>query len=261
MIAATRVRKRIGWSALLMALVAAPLLWAQTVETPVRPIQTSGGLLAGKVLPSGVKAWLGVPFARPPVQDLRWQPPQPINWKGVWNADRKMPECIQVLRPHNINHYFGEEATSEDCLYLNIWAPGNSNPDSKLPVVVYIYGGGNTIGSSGIAIYGGEPVAKSGKAVYVNLNYRVGILGFMVHPELTKEQGGHSGNYAYLDQNAAIKWVHENIAKFGGDPSKVVLMGQSAGAMSVKKIVGGNFASSFSSRVGLTMNCVMSTPV
>jgi para-nitrobenzyl esterase len=233
MTVANHIRRRFGVTALIAALLAAPLLWAQTVETPVKPIQTSGGLLAGKVLPSGVKAWLGVPFARPPVQDLRWQPPQPINWRGVWNADRKMPECIQVLRPHNINHYFGEEATSEDCLYLNIWAPASSNPDSKLPVIVYIYGGGNTIGSSGIAIYGGEPVANSGKAVYVNLNYRVGILGFMVHPELTKEQGGHSGNYAYLDQNAAIKWVHENIAKFGGDPSKVVLMGQSAGAMSV----------------------------
>ena len=104
---------------------------------------------------------------------------------------------------------------------------------SNLPVIVFIYGGGGTIGSSGIALYGGEDVAKTGKAVFVNLNYRVGILGFMAHPELTKEQGGHSGNYAYLDQNAALKWVHENIAKFGGDPSKIVIMGQSAGAQSV----------------------------
>lgn len=206
---------------------------AQTVETPTSPIETTEGTLAGKVLSSGVKTWLGVPFAMPPVRELRWQAPQPISWKGVWNADRKMPECIQVLRPHNINHYFGEEATSEDCLYLNIWAPADAHAGSNLPVIVFIYGGGNTIGSSGIALYGGEPIAKTGKAIFVNLNYRVGILGFMAHPELTQEQGGHSGNYAYLDQNAAIKWVHENIAKFGGDPARVIIMGQSAGAMSV----------------------------
>ena len=203
------------------------------VENPIAPLETTEGLVAGTVLPSGVKAWFGVPFAKPPVRDLRWRPPQPISWKGVWNADRKMPECIQVLRPHNINHYFGEEATGENCLYLNVWAPGDSHAGSKLPVIVFIYGGGGTIGSSGIALYGGEPIAKTGKAVFVNLNYRVGILGFMAHSELTKEQGGHSGNYAYLDQNAAIKWVHDNIAKFGGDPDKVVIMGQSAGAQSV----------------------------
>jgi para-nitrobenzyl esterase len=189
--------------------------------------------LSGTVLASGVKAYLGVPFAQPPTQGLRWMPPQPRRWEGVWNADRTMPECIQVLRPHNINHYFGEEASGEDCLYLNIWTPGNAHEGSGLPVIVFIYGGGGTIGSSGIALYSGEFVAKSGKAVFVNLNYRVGILGFMAHPELTSEQGGHSGNYAYLDQNAALRWVHNNIAKFGGDPSKIIIMGQSAGAQSV----------------------------
>src|SRR5206468_4765896 len=117
-------------------------------------------------------------------------------------------------------------------LYLNIWEPAAAKAGSKLPVIVFIYGGGNTIGSSGMANYDGEAVAKRG-AVFVNFNYRVGILGFMAHPELTKEQGGHSGNYAYLDQNAALKWIHKNIAKFGGDPSKVVIMGQSAGAGAV----------------------------
>ncbi len=212
------------------AAVAGPSV-AQVV-TPIAPIQTGSGAVAGKVLDSGVKAWLGIPFAEPPVQDLRWKPPQPIHWQGVWNADRKMPECIQVLRPHNINHYFGEEPTSENCLYMNIWAPGNSNANSKLPVIVFIYGGGSTIGSAGIDLYGGETMAKRG-AVFVNFNYRLGILGFMAHPELTKEQGGHSGDYAYLDQNAALRWIHENIAKFGGDPDKVVIMGQSAGAGSV----------------------------
>jgi para-nitrobenzyl esterase len=223
-------------AALLAAAAAATTLSAEAVEKPLAPIRTQSGLVAGQTLPSGVKAWLGVPFAKPPVQDLRWKPPQPISWKGVWNADRKGPECIQVLRPHNINHYFGEEPTSEDCLYLNIWAPGSATATSKLPVIVFIYGGGSTIGSSGIPLYGGETAAKRG-AVFVNLNYRLGILGFMAHPELTREQGGHSGNYAYLDQNAALRWIHDNIAAFGGDPSKVVIIGQSAGARSVTEQV------------------------
>jgi len=195
-------------------------------------IQTDSGTVAGKLLASGVRAWLGVPFAQPPVQGLRWKEAQPITWLGVYNADRKMPACIQVLRPHNINHYFGEEATGEDCLYLNIWAPPDAKPDSALPVIVFIYGGGGTVGSSGMANYDGEQVARRG-AIFVNFNYRLGILGFMAHPELTLEQGGHSGNYGYLDQNAALRWIQRNIAAFGGDPAKVIISGQSAGAGSV----------------------------
>ena len=151
-------------------------------------VQTDSGAVAGKVLDSGVKAWLGIPFARPPVQDLRWKEAQPTTWNGVYNADRKMPACIQVLRPHNINHYFGEEATGEDCLYLNIWAPPDATAGSRLPVIVFIYGGGGTVGSSGMANYDGEQVAKRG-AIFVNFNYRVGILGFMAHPELTQGAG------------------------------------------------------------------------
>jgi para-nitrobenzyl esterase len=205
---------------------------AQTVERTIAAVKTDGGTLAGKMLPSGVKVWLGIPFAKPPTQNLRWQPPQPMSWSGAWNADRLMPECIQVLRPHNINHYFGEEPTSENCLYMNVWAPANARANSKLPVVVFMYGGGSTIGSSGMASYSGENVAKHG-AVFVNFNYRVGLLGFMAHPELSSEQGGHSGNYAYLDQNAALKWIQKNIAKFGGDPARVLISGQSAGAGSV----------------------------
>jgi para-nitrobenzyl esterase len=196
------------------------------------PVITSGGKVGGTQLPSGVKAYLGIRYAAPPVQELRWKPPQPIKWEGVWVADRKGAECIQVLRPHDINHYFGEEPTSEDCLYLNIWVPATATPSSPLPVIVFIYGGGGTIGSSGIAIYGGEEVARDG-AVFVNFNYRVGALGFMAHPALTQEQGGHSGNYGYLDQNAALRWVHDNIAAFGGDPAKVIITGQSFGAGSV----------------------------
>ena len=208
----------------------------QIVETPVPgdPVGIESGLVAGKVLPSRVKAYLGIPFAAPPVRELRWREPQPVRaWKGVYNADRNMPECIQVLRPHNINHYFGEEASSEDCLYLNVWAPAAAKMGSNLPVIVFIYGGGSTIGSSGMALYSGETVAGRG-AVFVNFNYRLGALGFMAHPALTAESPhGQSGNYAYLDQIAALQWIQRNIARFGGDPRKVVVSGQSAGAGSV----------------------------
>ncbi|MBZ5601421.1 MAG: carboxylesterase family protein [Acidobacteriia bacterium] len=209
---------------------------SQIVETPVPgdPVSIDSGKVAGKVLSSGVKAYLGIPFAAPPVGDLRWREPQPVKaWKGVYNADRRMPECIQVLRPHNINHYFGEEPSSENCLYLNLWAPASAKAGSKLPVIVFIYGGGSTIGSSGMALYGGETVAARG-AVFVNFNYRLGAFGFMAHPELTAESTHRqSGNYAYLDQIAALQWIQRNIAKFGGDPSKVIISGQSAGAGSV----------------------------
>src|SRR5580692_11788230 len=209
---------------------------AQIVEKaiPGDPVAIDTGMVAGKVLPSGIRAYFGIPFAAPPVRENRWREPQPVKaWKGVYNADRKMPECIQVLRAHNINHYFGEEPTSEDCLYLNVWAPATAKSGANLPVIVFIYGGGSTIGSSGMAVYGGEGVAKRG-AIFVNFNYRLGALGFLAHPELTAESPHHqSGNYAYLDQVAALQWIHHNIAKFGGDPSKVVISGQSAGAGSV----------------------------
>jgi para-nitrobenzyl esterase len=222
-----------AFTALCFALLAPLSSNAAPVETPIAPIATSGGAIAGMVLPSKVQAWYGIPFAAPPVQNLRWREPQPISWKGVYNADRKMPECMQVLRPHNINHYFGEEATSEDCLYMNIWAPAGAKAGDNLPVVVFIYGGGSTIGSSGMESYGGQTVAQRG-AVFVNFNYRLGIMGFMLHPALAAESPNKaSGNYAYLDQVAALKWIQANIAKFGGDPAKVVISGQSAGAGSV----------------------------
>lgn len=196
------------------------------------PVMTGAGKLSGTVLPSGVRAYLGVPYAQPPVGVLRWAPPRPMRWEGIWNADRLGPECIQVLRPHDINHYFGEEPTSEDCLYLNVWLPADAKPGTKLPVIAFIYGGGGTVGSSGMPVYSGEFIAARG-AIFVNFNYRIGILGFLAHPELTREQGGHSGNYGYLDQNAALQWIHDNIAAFGGDPGKVIVTGQSFGAGSV----------------------------
>lgn len=225
-------------AAVFRALVATTALWmssaqAQIVENPVPgdPVAVDTGNVSGKLLPSGVRAYFGVPFAAPPTGELRWREPQPrAAWKGVYNADRFAPECIQILRPHNINHYFGEEATSEDCLYLNIWAPASLPRGETAPVVLWLYGGGLSIGSASMPNYGGENLAKKG-VVYITAGYRVGAFGFLAHPELTATSLHHaSGNYGHLDQVAALQWIQRNIERFGGDPNRVTVMGQSAGA-------------------------------
>jgi para-nitrobenzyl esterase len=170
-------------------------------------------------------------MAAPPLRELRWQPPQPApKWNGVFNADRYAPMCLQTLRTRTMNHYFGNEPTSEDCLYLNLWAPPNAE---KLPVIVWIYGGGFNVGSASMANYSGENLARNG-VVRVNLAYRLGALGFLAHPELTHESHhGGSGNYGLMDLIAGLQWVQRNIAAFGGDPSNVTIAGQSAGSMAV----------------------------
>jgi para-nitrobenzyl esterase len=223
------------WLSPLLAVALASGAAAQVVERPAGdPVRTEAGLVAGKALASGVRAWLGVPFAAAPVREWRWRDPQPhAAWQGVWNADRPAPECIQPLRGRSINHYFGEEATSEDCLYLNIWAPPEPAPAGKnRPVIVWIYGGGFNVGSASMANYSGEPLAARG-VVVVNIAYRVGPLGFLAHPDLTAEGKGSSGNYGLKDQIAALQWIRRNIAGFGGDPANVTIAGQSAGSMSV----------------------------
>ncbi len=193
-------------------------------------IRIDSGQIEGKTLESGVRAWFGVPFAAPPVRDLRWKAPQPAErWEGVYHADRFAPMCLQALRSRKMNHYFGNEAISEDCLYLNVWAPPSGE---KLPVIVWIYGGGFTVGSASMANYSGEGLARKG-VVRVNLAYRVGPFGFLAHPDLTREGDGHSGNYGLMDQVAGLEWIKRNIAAFGGDPNNVTIMGQSAGSMSV----------------------------
>ncbi|MET3471212.1 para-nitrobenzyl esterase [Novosphingobium sp. 1529] len=198
------------------------------------PIAVDGGMIEGTTLPSGIQAWLGVPFAAPPLRELRWRAPQPVvPWAGTLHTDRYAPECLQPLRGSLQNHYFGNEATSEDCLYLNIWAPApQAKAAGKAPVVVWIYGGGFNIGSASMANYSGEPMAREG-VVRVNIAYRVGALGFLAHPALSAESGHGSGNYGLMDQIAALQWVKRNIARFGGDPDNVTIVGQSAGAMSV----------------------------
>lgn len=209
---------------------------AALVSTPALadPVKVDGGLIDGKKLASDVEGWFGVPFAAPPVRELRWRAPQPVQpWSGVLHADRFAPMCLQSLRARTMNHYFGNEAISEDCLYLNVWAPkGAAGSGRKLPVIVWIYGGGFNVGSASMANYSGENLAKEG-AVYVSIAYRVGPMGFLAHPQLTAEGNGHSGNYGLMDQVAALQWVQRNAAAFGGDPDNVTIMGQSAGSMSV----------------------------
>ncbi|WP_245653422.1 carboxylesterase/lipase family protein [Sphingomonas pituitosa] len=214
------------------AAAAALVLLSGQHAAPTAPsVQVEQGRIEGIALPSGVDAFLGIPFAAPPVRDLRWKPPQPrASWAGIYHAERFAPECLQPLRGSQQNHYFGEGATSEDCLYLNIWKPHAAR---KAPVLVWIYGGGFNIGSASMANYSGEPLARDG-VIRVNIAYRVGPLGFFAHPELSRESGyGGSGNYGLMDQIAALQWIRRNIARFGGDPGNVTIIGQSAGSMSV----------------------------
>ncbi len=201
---------------------------------PGDPITIETGKLSGTLLDSGVKAYLGVPYAAPPVRELRWHEPMPAKpWKGIFNADTKLTHCYIPLRATTLNHYFGEIRSSEDCLYVNVWTPPGAKAGDKLPVVVWIHGGGFQEGSINFDVYSGEPLAKKG-VIFMGISYRVNIFGNMAHPELTASSGhGASGNYGLMDQIAGLKWIQRNIAAFGGDPAKVTVMGQSAGAMAV----------------------------
>ncbi len=183
---------------------------------------------------SGVRAFLGIPFAAPPVGDLRWRSPQPVKpWKGVRDASKFGPRCMQ--RPIYSDMIFREDGPSEDCLTLNVWtpAPANSAGKAKLPVMVWIYGGGYMAGGSSEPRQDGTELAKKG-VVVVSMNYRLGVFGFFAHPELTAESDRKaSGNQGLLDQTAALAWVKRNIAAFGGDPGNVTIFGESAGSFSV----------------------------
>jgi para-nitrobenzyl esterase len=200
---------------------------SKTAATPV--IATEAGAVSG-VQEDGLSVYKGVPFAAPPVGDLRWRAPAPLtHWTGTRRADAFAPACVQdgVSMP-------GETppAVSEDCLYLNLWTPRKSAKE-RLPVIVWIYGGGYINGSASMPLYWGDRLAQKG-VVVVTIAYRLGPLGFLAHPELTRESAHHSsGNYGLMDQIAALEWVQRNIAAFGGDPKNVTIAGQSSGAISV----------------------------
>jgi len=185
---------------------------------------------------TGIQFYLGVPFARPPVGELRWKAPQPlVPWKGVKETRKFGPRAIQGI-------VFGDmksrsEGLSEDCLYLNVWTPAGRK-DKNLPVLVYFYGGGFVAGDGAEPRYDGESMAKKG-IVTITVNYRLGIFGFFAHPELSAESPYKaSGNYGLLDQAFALKWVQQNVAAFGGDPKKITIAGESAGSISVSYHMG-----------------------
>ena len=202
-------------------------------------INIEGGQIEG-INEDGSTVFRGIPFAAPPVEDLRWKAPQPVSkWDGILKTYKFAPACPQMQM--NIPGRQKIE-TSEDCLYLNIWTPAKLT-NEKLPVMVWIYGGGFALGSTSSPGYSGEQLAKMG-VILVSIAYRVGPLGFMAHPELTAESENHvSGNYGLLDQIAGLKWVQRNINAFGGDPSKVTIFGESAGAISVSMLCASPLAS------------------
>ena len=208
-----------------------PLGYVNAQSTKSVQTKVANGLLEGTTETSGVKSFKGVPFAKPPVGDLRWKAPQPAeNWSGVKKADQfaKSPMQARIFG----DMMFRSGGTSEDCLYLNVWTPAKTMKE-KLPVLVYFYGGGYVAGDGSEGRYDGEAMAKTG-IVSLTVNYRLGVFGFMAHPELSKETSYKgSGNYGLLDQYAALKWVRENIAAFGGDPNRVTIAGESAGSISV----------------------------
>lgn len=213
---------------LLGAALAMSLTNASAAPAPV--VKTPAGAVEGVSEP-GVRAFKGIPYAQPPVGDLRWKPPAPLKpWNGVREAKAFGASCFQPAFPEGSIYKLQITSYSEDCLSLNVWAPENAK---DAPVLVWIHGGALRTGSSAEGMYDGAAMARRG-IVVVSVNYRLGVLGYMAHPELSAESAeGVSGNYGVLDQIASLQWVKDNIAAFGGDPSRVTVMGESAGAMSI----------------------------
>jgi len=220
-----------GALAALLLLFAASAAPARAADSgPV--VDVTGGQIQGRTLDGGKGAvFRGVPFARPPVGDLRWREPMPVvPWEGVRDAGKSGPPAAQPDLGWN---HADAAAGSEDCLYLDVWTPA-AHPKEPLPVMVWIHGGANVAGAGGFdPLYDGRALISHG-VVLVVVEYRLGLFGFFSHPELTRESPHHaSGNYGVMDQAAALKWVRDNIAVFGGDPGNVTVFGQSAGSMDV----------------------------
>jgi para-nitrobenzyl esterase len=194
-------------------------------------VKTDKGQVEGVTEKSGVVSFKGIPFAQPPIGDLRWKDPQAANqWAGIRKCDAFGYNPMQKKVFGDMG--FRSPGMSEDCLYLNVWIPAKKTKE-KMPVLVYFYGGGFVAGDGSEARYDGESMAKRG-IIALTVNYRLGVFGFLAHPELSKESAhGSSGNYALMDQNAALRWVQANIAAFGGDPKRVTIAGESAGSIAV----------------------------
>lgn len=202
----------------------------EKIPSANKAVTVTGGRVQGSLSDNGVLSFRGIPYAAPPVGEWRWKAPQPpIPWKGTRNAEHFGPRPIQ---DSNLLYEFRSTDMSEDCLYLNVWTAARSNQE-KRPVYVFIHGGSFIHGDGSQPAYDGESMAEQG-IVYVSINYRLGVFGFMSHPELSQESGyGGSGNYGLLDQVAALEWIKKNISQFGGDPNRVTIGGESVGAQSV----------------------------
>ena len=217
----------------ILTLVLTLLAGVLFAQQPAR-VAVAEGTLEG-INESGIKTFKGVPFAAPPVGDLRWKAPQPVEkWQGVRQAKEFGPNPMQENIFGDMN--FGTKKMSEDCLYLNIWTPAKTM-DEHLPVLIYFNGGGLMAGSGSEPRYAGDAMARKG-IISITANYREGIFGYFAHLQLSKETTYKgSGNYGFLDQVAAIKWVKDNIAAFGGDPNRITIVGESAGSMSVSALM------------------------
>lgn len=223
--------RQLGRSILAATILLAAVFAGEAAAAADR-VRTANGVVEGAgAQASGVRVFRGIPFAQPPAGDLRWREPRPVgNWPGVRPATKFGPRCMQA--PIFDDMYFRSDAVSEDCLYLNVWTPAKSS-EERLPVLVYFHGGAFIAGAGDERRYDGESMAAKG-IVAVTLNYRLGVFGFLAHPELTKESPHRaSGNYGLMDQAAALRWVRENVAAFGGDPARVTIAGESAGSVSV----------------------------
>lgn len=212
------------------------------IQATAATVTVAQGQLSGVTL-KNVEAWFGVPYAEPPVGELRWRAPLPARvWAGERKADKPPASCVQTLNPPEGRAPWTPEymipvggSVSEDCLYMNVWAPKNA-AGKRLPVFVWIHGGGLVEGSATVPVYDGANLAANGNMVVVAINYRLGPFGFLVHPELTKE-AGTAGNYGLMDQVAALEWIKVNAAVFGGDRLNITIGGQSAGAGSVLSLI------------------------
>jgi para-nitrobenzyl esterase len=217
---------------LVVALFTCP--WVLARAAAPETISIDGGQITGTVA-DGVHVYKGIPFAAPPVGDLRWRAPQPVvAWSGVKQANTFGPDCMQTSYPAGSPYANAPAPMNEDCLYLNVWSAAGAR--EKRPVMVWIHGGAWTRGSGALPAYDGTALARKG-VIVVTTNYRLGAFGFLAHPDLTAESPNHSsGNYAILDHVAALKWVQKNIAAFGGNPANVTIFGESAGSWSVNVV-------------------------
>jgi para-nitrobenzyl esterase len=223
---------------LLCALAIAGLAGGSTTaaRADANTVKTQQGKVQGKTINDGkVKAFLGLPYAAPPVGALRWKAPEPpAKWKGVRDAGKFGAHCAQGRVFDDM--VFQDAGPSEDCLFLNVYAPADSSPKSKLPVMFWIHGGGYSGGASSEPRHNGDFLPLKG-VVLVTINYRLGVFGFLATTDLAREGNGEAGNYAMLDMVAALQWVKQNINKFGGDPDNVTIFGESAGSFAVSTLM------------------------